>query len=86
MQIIRVHTRGGWLVLASDAIHMYANMERQNPYPAVFNVHDMLEGSRTALKLAGGNPEMVIPGHDPLKMERYSTPTAKLDGIVVRLD
>ena len=83
---VRVHTRGGWLVLASDAIHMYANMELQNPYPAVFNVHDMLEGSRTALKLAGGNPDMVIPGHDPLKMQRYSAPTAKLEGIVVRLD
>ena len=86
MQIVRVNTRGGWLVLASDAIHMYANMERQNPYPAVFNVHEMLEGSRTALKLADGNADMIIPGHDPIKMQRYSAPTAKLDGIAVRLD
>ena len=73
-------------MLASDAIHMYANLERQNPYPAVYNVYEMLEGARTALKLADGNLEMVIPGHDPLKIQRYSSPTAKLDGISVRLD
>ena len=60
MQIVRVWTRGGWLVLASDAIHMYANMEHNNPYPAVFNVHDMLQGIRTALKLADENNEKVI--------------------------
>lgn len=86
MQIVRVWTRGGWLVLASDAIHMYANMENQNPYPAAFHVGDMLQGARTAVKLADGRPEMVIPGHDPLKMQRYSAPTSKLDSIVIRLD
>jgi glyoxylase-like metal-dependent hydrolase (beta-lactamase superfamily II) len=86
MQIVRVWTRGGWLVLASDAIHMYANMENQNPYPAAFNVGDMLQGARTAVKLADGKTEMVIPGHDPLKIQRYSAPTSKLDGIVIRLD
>jgi glyoxylase-like metal-dependent hydrolase (beta-lactamase superfamily II) len=86
MQIVRVWTRGGWLVLASDAIHMYANMENQNPYPAAFNVGDMLQGARTVVKLADGKPEMVIPGHDPLKMQRYSAPTSKLDEIVIRLD
>ena len=55
------------------------------PYPAVFNVHEMLEGSRTALKLADGNANMIIPGHDPIKMQRYSAPTAKLDGIIRKI-
>ena len=86
MQIVRVWTRDGWLVLASDAVHMYANLEKQNPYPAAYNVFDMLEGAKTAVKLANGNAAKVIPGHDPMKRERFSAPTSKLDGIVLRLD
>ena len=86
MQIVRVWTRRGWLVLASDAIHMYSNLEKENPYPAAFSVGDMLEGTRTALQLADSKPEMVVPGHDPLKMQRYSATTGALDGIAVRLD
>ena len=86
MQIVRVWTRDGWLVLASDAVHMYANLEKQNPYPAAYNVFDMLEGAKTAVKLADGNAAKVIPGHDPMKRERFSAPTSKLDGIVLRLD
>ena len=86
MQVVRVHTRGGWLALASDAVHMYANMEKPNPFPAVYNVGDMLEGYRTLRKLADGRPEMIVPGHDPLVMERYAPPTGRLDGIAVRLD
>ena len=73
-------------MLASDAIHMYANLEKQNPYPAAFNVGDILEGTSTALRLADGKPEMVVPGHDPQKMQRYSATNSALNGIAVRLD
>jgi len=31
-------------------------------------------------------PELVVPGHDPLVMERYAAPEPALKGIVVRLD
>ncbi len=45
LQVVRVHTARGWLVLASDASHYYRNMEEGRPFPAVFNVGDMLEGT-----------------------------------------
>ena len=85
LQIVRVATRRGWVVLASDASHYYANMEEKRPYPIVYNVGDMVEGWHRAQALAD-SPAHVIPGHDPLVMERYPAPSAPLQGTVARLD
>jgi glyoxylase-like metal-dependent hydrolase (beta-lactamase superfamily II) len=85
LQVVRVFTRRGWLVLASDASHLYANMQQARPFPIVENVADMLEGYRTLQRLAQ-NADAIIPGHDPLVMARYPSPRPELKGIVVRLD
>jgi len=85
LQIVRVWTRRGWVVLASDASHFYANMEQGRPFPIVYNVADMLEGHRRAYALAA-SPRHVIPGHDPLVLQRYPAPSRGLEGIVARLD
>jgi glyoxylase-like metal-dependent hydrolase (beta-lactamase superfamily II) len=73
------------VVLASDASHYYANMEDKRPFPIVYNVGDMVEGWRRAQALADSSAH-VIPGHDPLVMERYPAPATTLQGAVVRLD
>lgn len=70
LQIVRVETARGPVVLASDAAHFYANMERRNPFPLVVNVSDMVEGWRTAARLAGDDSR-VIPGHDPAVAARF---------------
>ena len=85
MQVVRVHTRRGWVVLASDASHYYANIEGGLPYPVTYNIAEVLEGYRRVYELAS-SPEHVIPGHDPLVMERYPAPNTDLEGWVVRLD
>jgi glyoxylase-like metal-dependent hydrolase (beta-lactamase superfamily II) len=85
LQVVRVWTARGWVVLASDASHLYLNMRRELPFPVVHNVEDMLEGFRTVHALAD-SPDHVIPGHDPLVMDYYAPPSEKLSGIVVRLD
>lgn len=85
LQAVRVHTRVGWIVLASDATHLYANMNEARPFPIVFDVGCMIEGYRRLRELADA-PEFVVPGHDPLVMRRYRAPSAALEGIVVRLD
>jgi glyoxylase-like metal-dependent hydrolase (beta-lactamase superfamily II) len=85
LQIVRVATRRGRVVLASDASHYYANMEQARPFPIVYNVGDMVEGWRRAHALAD-SPAHVIPGHDPLVMQRYAAPSPALQGVVVRLD
>ena len=85
LQIVRVATRRGWVVLASDASHYYANMEQRRPFPIVYNVGDMVEGWHKAHRLAD-SPGHVIPGHDPLVLARYPAPSQALEGIVARLD
>ena len=85
LQVVRVATRRGWVVLASDASHFYANMEQGRPFPIVWSVPDMVQGYRRLRELAA-SPAHVIPGHDPLVLERYPAPSKALEGIVVRLD
>jgi len=85
LQVVRVATRRGWVVLASDASHFYANMEQVRPFPIVFNVADMVQGYARLRELAD-SPAHIIPGHDPLVLARYPAPAGELQGIVARLD
>jgi glyoxylase-like metal-dependent hydrolase (beta-lactamase superfamily II) len=85
IQSVRVLTRRGVVVLASDASHLYANMEEGRPFPIVYNVADMLEGHKRLRQLAP-SPQHIVPGHDPLVMRRYPPPARELQGIAARLD
>jgi glyoxylase-like metal-dependent hydrolase (beta-lactamase superfamily II) len=85
LQVVRVHTARGWVVLASDASHFYANMQEHRPFPVVYNVGDMLEGYEAAHRLAS-SPEHVIPGHDPAVLTRYPSHDRETEGWIVRLD
>jgi glyoxylase-like metal-dependent hydrolase (beta-lactamase superfamily II) len=85
LQAVRVHTRIGWIVLASDASHLYANMHEERPFPIVYDVGRMIEGYWRLRELADA-PDLIVPGHDPLVMKRYRAASAGLQGIVVRLD
>ena len=85
LQCVRVMTRRGWLVLASDAAHLYAHVDEGRAFPTVYNVADMLEGHKTLRRLAS-SPAHIIPGHDPLVMQRYPAARPALAGTAVRLD
>jgi glyoxylase-like metal-dependent hydrolase (beta-lactamase superfamily II) len=85
LQMVRVWTRRGWVVLASDAAHYYANMELGLVYPFTFHVGDTLEGYRRAHELADSK-DHVIPGHDPEVIKRYPPAGAGLENWIARLD
>jgi glyoxylase-like metal-dependent hydrolase (beta-lactamase superfamily II) len=70
LQSVRVHTRRGWVVLASDATHYYEHLETGRCFPSIFNLGHVLEGYDTLRRLAD-SPRHIIPGHDPLVMARY---------------
>ena len=84
-QIVRVHTKRGWVVLAADASHFYENMERGIPFHGTYDVEQGIAGFDTMRSLADSN-EHVVPGHDPAVVSRYPSASTALDGIVVRLD
>jgi glyoxylase-like metal-dependent hydrolase (beta-lactamase superfamily II) len=84
LQVVRVRTAGGWVVLASDASHYYENIETGRPFPIVFDVGAMVEGYETLRRLAS-SPAMIVPGHDPLVLERYAPAAPGLEGVAVRV-
>lgn len=81
LQFVRVRTARGWLVLASDASHFYANYRERRPFPIVYHMGDMIAGWDRLAALAEG-PEHIIPGHDPLVLSSYPTVGAADSGIV----
>lgn len=84
LQIVRVNTKNGIVVLGSDAAHFYANMDRGKPFPVFDSIADVMAGFDRMRKLAGPNGH-IVPGHDPLVLTRYQKVR---DGVVdiVRLD
>ena len=52
MQIVRVATERGWVVLGSDTAHFYANLEPGRPFPILDSLPMYVEAQRTALRLA----------------------------------
>lgn len=64
LQVVRVRTAQGWMVLASDAAHYYENMLARKPFPIVVDLPQMLSGYDTLQRLAS-RQELIIPGHDP---------------------
>ncbi len=70
LQVMRVPTARGWVVLASDATHYWANIRKRNPFVLLHNLEAMLEGWVTCERLSDG-PDHIIPGHDPLVLQRF---------------
>jgi glyoxylase-like metal-dependent hydrolase (beta-lactamase superfamily II) len=85
LQIVRVWTRRGWVVVAADSAHLYEHFEKRRVFPVVSNVAEMLEGYSLLYRLAD-SPDHIVPGHDPLVMKYYPAAKPELAGIVVRLD
>jgi len=85
LQSVRVMTRRGWVVLASDATHFYAHMEQGRVFPTVYNVGDTLEGYGKLRKLSSSLAH-IVPGHDPLVIQRYPAARPGLEEVAVRLD
>jgi len=85
LQIVRVMTRRGWVVLASDAAHYYEHMQKNRFFTQAFNLGEMVDGYRTCERLAA-SPDHIIPGHDPLVMKLYPAVSPRLEGVIVRLD
>ncbi len=84
LQVVRVRTACGWVVLASDASHYYEHMQTDRVFPLVFHLGDVIQGYRRMRELAA-SPAHLVPGHDPLVMQRYPAEPGS-EGLAVRLD
>jgi glyoxylase-like metal-dependent hydrolase (beta-lactamase superfamily II) len=84
IQVVRVNTARGAVVLASDTTHYYENMETGRPFATTYDAAKVLAGFETLHKLAD-SPEHIVPGHDPLVLQRYPSASSRLSGVAVAL-
>ena len=85
LQAVRVHTKRGWIVLASDASHYYEHFEAGRGFTLMYHLGEAIEGYGRMRRFAA-SAQHIIPGHDPLVMQRYPAVSPELAGIAVRLD
>ena len=85
LQCVRVFTRRGWVVLASDGAHLYRHLRDRTVFP---NYHDpdAVRAGYDRLSDLADSPDHIIPGHDPQVMDIYPAVSDALADIAVRLD
>lgn len=76
-----VNTRAGNVVIASDNVYLYENMDRHAPIGTTFDAAANLRAQDRMMGLAGTR-RLVIPGHDQAVFDRF--PHVRQD--VVRID
>jgi glyoxylase-like metal-dependent hydrolase (beta-lactamase superfamily II) len=71
--VVTVATAGGPVVLASDAVHYFEELERDRPFFIVASLADMYAAFDQIRELADDGAR-VVAGHDPLVTERFGHP------------
>ena len=84
LMAVRVNTKRGWIILASDTAHYYESLTAEHVFITHENIFEMLESYRSLVKL-GGDVSRIVPGHDPDVLKRYPSLSRDLDGIVAVL-
>ncbi|HEY7076208.1 MAG TPA: N-acyl homoserine lactonase family protein [Solirubrobacteraceae bacterium] len=85
LQVVRVQTADGPVVLASDATHFYANLAEDRPFALVHHLDAMYDAFDSLRRLAGGDDARIVPGHDPLVLERHPAASPELAGLAVTI-
>lgn len=72
-QFVGVNTSAGTVVLASDNVYLYENIERHVPITATLDAASNLR-AQDRMKQMVADPRYIIPGHDALVMTRFPHP------------
>ena len=83
LQVVRVQTPAGVVVLASDAAHYYENLDQDRPFSTIHSLADMY-GAHDRVRALAGPDGVVVPGHDPAVLERFAA-VPGLEGVAVRV-
>ncbi|MEM7020136.1 MAG: N-acyl homoserine lactonase family protein, partial [Pseudomonadota bacterium] len=85
MQAVRVRTKRGMLLLASDASHFYEHWVRSVPFTICWSQDNLMQSYQKFEELADSENH-VIPGHDPLVRKLYPAFSAATGDEVICLD
>ena len=80
-QYVGVNTRAGTMVIASDNVYLYENLDKHVPIAETVDAKANLVAQDRMRKIAT-DPRLIIPGHDPAVFARFP----KVADGVARLD
>jgi len=77
-QYVGVRTAKGIVVVASDNLYLYENLDRHRPIAQTLDSTSNLAAQERMKRLAA-SPRLIVPGHDPAVFQRFH---AAGDGVV----
>jgi len=80
-QYCAVQTRSGTVVLASDNMYLYENLEKHAPIAQTLDAKANLR-AQDRMKDLASRSDLIVPGHDPAQLRRFP----KVAEGVVRID
>jgi glyoxylase-like metal-dependent hydrolase (beta-lactamase superfamily II) len=72
-QFLTVNTAAGTVVLASDNMYLYENLEKHAPIAQTLDADSNLR-AQDRMKQLASDPRLIVPGHDPAVMTRFPNP------------
>jgi glyoxylase-like metal-dependent hydrolase (beta-lactamase superfamily II) len=72
-QYVGVNTKAGRLVIASDNLYLYENLDKHVPIAQTFDAKSNL-AAQDRMKQLATSPRLIIPGHDPAVFVRFPKP------------
>ena len=69
-QYVGVNTKAGRMIIASDNLYLYENLDKHLPIAQTFDAKANLAAQDRMKKLAA-HPRLIIPGHDPEVFVRF---------------
>lgn len=80
-QYVGVNTKEGTVILASDNMYLYENLDKHLPIAQTLDASSNLRAQDRMKELAA-RPNLIIPGHDPAEFDRFP----KVNDRVVRIE
>jgi glyoxylase-like metal-dependent hydrolase (beta-lactamase superfamily II) len=80
-QFVGVNTKAGTVVLASDNMYLYENLEKHVPIAQTLDAASNLR-AQDRMKQLAASPRLIVPGHDPAVFEKFP----KVSDRVVRIE
>jgi glyoxylase-like metal-dependent hydrolase (beta-lactamase superfamily II) len=71
-QFVTVRTAAGTVVLASDNMYLYENLEKHAAIAQTLDAESNLR-AQDRMKQLAAEPRLIVPGHDPAVMTRFAS-------------
>ena len=72
-QYLGINTAQGIVILASDNMYLYENLDKHAPIAQTLDAESNLR-AQDRMKQLAADPRLIIPGHDPAVMTRFPNP------------